>query len=127
MKEQESSKSQQQNELQRLQQQLQDMQREEQQLKENIDTSRNELQKMQSDSQTIQQKFGQVQIQLDQYHKDDQQLSSQLGSFSLSSNVHDTISNLPSDLNVPSFGETDALSARATVSDSTVVCTVEPL
>ncbi len=120
LKEQETSKTQQQDELKRLQQQLQDMQREEQQLKEKVETSRNELQNMQSESQTVHLKFSHVQTQLDQYRKEGQQLSTQLGSFSSSTNVQDTISGLPNDLNVPNFGESDTISARATVSHVSV-------
>lgn len=122
MKEQETSKSQQQEELRRLQQQLQDMQREEQHLKEKVESSRNELQKMQNESQTVQHKFEQVQTQFDQYHKEEQHLSSQLGSLTSSSSGQNVISELPSDLlNIPSFGESDAVSARATVSRQTTL------
>ena len=95
------------------------MQREEQQLKKKIETSRNELQQLQSQNRSAQQKFEQVQNQLDQYRKEEQQLSVQISTLTAgSSNGQNTpsIPELPSDLNIPSFGEPDAVSARATVS-----------
>ena len=95
------------------------MQREEQQLKEKIEASRNELQQLQSQNRGVHQKFEHVQTQLDQYRKEEQQLSAQISALTVgSSNGQNTpsIPDLPSDLNIPSFGEPDAVSARATVS-----------
>ncbi len=117
MKVEEASKTQQQEELKRLQQQLQDMQNEEHQLKEKVELTRAELQKMRSESQTEQQKYDHVKSQLEQYRKEEQQLSGSLGSLVPPSGVQNTIPELPSDLNIPSFGESDAVSARATVHD----------
>ena len=91
--------------------------------KEKIEASRNELQQLQSQNRGVQQKIEQVQTQLDQYRKEEQQLSVQINTLTAgSSNGQNTpsIPDLPSDLNIPSFGEPDAVSARATVSSESL-------